>query len=119
MTMPKVVYSYFFWYGIMIVWSQWRSVAKISRWLKIIQRRTLYLYNGYLLLYKLRNQVKDLDLCVSVKLFEPIIADIDIDLSFKNDYGFYCLNDLAEVVVNNKQECNRNFNGTLSYRIIK
>ena len=33
----------------------------------------------------------------------------NIDLASKNDCGFYQLNDLVEVVVNDKQEFNRDF----------
>ena len=36
-------------------------------------------------------------------------AKFDIDLSSKNDCGFYRLNDFVEIVVNNKLKFNRNF----------
>lgn len=67
------------------------------------------LSSGCLLLYGLREQAKDLDLCVSTELFESMRAKFDIDLSSKNDCGFYRLNDLVEVVVNNKADFNRDF----------
>lgn len=67
------------------------------------------LSSGCLLLYGLREQAKDLDLCVSKELFESMIITFGIDLSSKNDCGFYRLNDLVEVVVNSKQEFNREF----------
>ena len=53
------------------------------------------LSSGCLLLYGLREQAKDLDLCVSTELFENMIMKFDIDLSSKNDCGFYRLNDLV------------------------
>lgn len=67
------------------------------------------LSSGCLLLYGLREQAKDLDLCVSTELFNDMVMRFNIDLSSKNDCGFYRLNDLIEVVVNNKQEFNREF----------
>lgn len=67
------------------------------------------LSSGCLLLYGLREQAKDLDLCVSTELFKNMKVKFNIDLSSKNDCGFYRLNDLVEVVVNNKQEFNRDF----------
>jgi len=67
------------------------------------------LSSGCLLLYGLREQAKDLDLCVSIELFENMKAKFDIDLSSKNDCGFYRLNDFVEIVVNNKLKFNRNF----------
>lgn len=67
------------------------------------------LSSGCLLLYGLREQSKDLDLCVSTELFKDMVTRFDIDISSKNDCGFYRLNDLIEVVVNDKQEFNREF----------
>lgn len=67
------------------------------------------LSSGCLLLYGLREQAKDLDLCVSTELFEELKKKFDIDLSSKNECGFYRLNDLIEVVVNDKNQFNREF----------
>lgn len=54
-------------------------------------------------------KVKDLDLCVSTELFEDMKRRFDIDLSSKNDCGFYRLSDLVEVVVNDKKDFHRDF----------
>ena len=51
------------------------------------------LSSGCLLLYGLRQQAADLDLCVSTELFKEIITRFHIDLSTKNACGFYLLND--------------------------
>lgn len=67
------------------------------------------LSSGCLLLYELRDEAKDLDLCVSRSLFENLVSRFDIDLSSKNECGFYRLNDLVEVVVNDKSEFKRSF----------
>lgn len=67
------------------------------------------LSSGCLLLYGLREQAKDLDLCVSTELFKDMITRFSIDLSSKNDCGFYRLNDLIEVVVNDREQFNREF----------
>lgn len=67
------------------------------------------LSSGCLLLYGLRDEAKDLDLCVSRSLFENLVSKFDIDLSSKNECGFYHLNDLVEVVVNDKSEFKRGF----------
>lgn len=67
------------------------------------------LSSGCLLLYGLREKVKDLDLCVSTELFEDMKRRFDIDLASKNDCGFYRLSDLVEVVVNDKKGFHRDF----------
>lgn len=86
------------------------------------------LSSGCLLLYGLREQAEDLDLCVSNELFNDMIIKFNIDLSSKNDCGFYRLNDLIEVVVNDKQTFNREFKdgypveslqSILDYKIIR
>lgn len=60
-------------------------------------------------LQKSELDLKDLDLCVSKELFENMIVKFNIVLSSNNDCGFYCLNGLIEVVVNNKQVLNIDF----------
>lgn len=77
--------------------------------LELPKKEYYVLSSGCLVLYGLREQAKDLDLCVSTELFENMKTKFNIDLSSKNDCGFYRLNDLVEVVVNNKQEFNRDF----------
>lgn len=96
--------------------------------LELPEEEYYILSSGCLLLYGLREQVKDLDLCVSNELFNDMITKFDIDLSSKNDCGFYRLNDLIEVVVNDKQIFNREFKdgypveslqSILDYKIIR
>lgn len=65
--------------------------------------------SGSLLLYGIREKATDLDLCVSNELFESMITKFDIDLSSKNECGFYRLNELIEFVVNDKKDFNRAF----------
>lgn len=69
------------------------------------------LSSGCLLIYGLRDQVNNLDLCVSQELFEEMIKKFNIDISTKNDCGFYKLNGFVEVVVNNKKDFKRQFKG--------
>lgn len=77
--------------------------------LKLPKEEYYILSSGCLLLYGLREKAQDLDLCVSTELFEKMRIKFNIDLSSKNDCGFYQLNNLIEVVVNNKKDFNRNF----------
>lgn len=65
--------------------------------------------SGSLLLYGIRAKAADLDLCVSNELFEGMITKFNIDLSTKNECGFYRLNELIELVVNDKKNFNRSF----------
>lgn len=67
------------------------------------------LSSGCLVLYGLRKQANDLDLWVSKELFADIVEKFYIDLELKNESGFYKLNELIEVVVNDKSEFNRDF----------
>lgn len=67
------------------------------------------LSSGCMLLYGLRDKAKDLDLCVSTELFKQMVIKFNIDLSSKNECGFYRLNDLVEVVVNDKENFYRDF----------
>lgn len=67
------------------------------------------LSSGSLILYNLREEANDLDICVSKELFEIIKEKYNIDLKSKNNCGFYKLNSLIDVVVNDKKEFNRTF----------
>lgn len=64
---------------------------------------------GSLLLHDLKKQANDLDLCVSKELFEEMVEKFHIDLSSKNECGFFRLNDLTEVVVSEKDTFHRTF----------
>ena len=54
----------------------------------------------------IRKQAKDLDLCISKKLFKKIKDKYSLSEDKKNEYGFYHISDLIEVVVNNKEDFN-------------
>ncbi len=59
------------------------------------------LSSGSLLLYGLREQVGDIDLCVSQKLFDVFLKDkYLINEQDKNECGFYKLYDDIEFIVN-------------------
>lgn len=77
--------------------------------LELSKEEYYILSSGCLLLYGLRKSARDLDLCVSTELFEEIRKRFNINLDSKNECGFYRLNDLIEVVVNNKSQFNREF----------
>ena len=51
----------------------------------------------------------DLDLCVSEELFNSLKEKYNIKEEDKNSCGFYKLNDLVEVVVENKKNFTRDF----------
>lgn len=86
-----------------------QELLKLVDSLELPKEEYYILSSGCLLLYGLRKKAKDLDLCVSTELFEHMKVRFNIDLSSKNNCGFYCLNDKIEIVVNDKQEFNRDF----------
>ena len=67
------------------------------------------LSSGFLVLYGLRDLAGDLDLCVSEELFNSLKEKYKIKDEAKNSFGFYKLNDLVEVVVENKKNFTRDF----------
>lgn len=67
------------------------------------------LSSGVLVLYELRDLAGDLDLCVSEELFNFLKEKYNIKEEDKNSCGFYKLNDLVEVVVENKKNFTRDF----------
>ena len=67
------------------------------------------LSSGVLVLYGLRDLAGDLDLCVSEELFNSLKEKYNIKEEDKNSCGFYKLNDLVEVVVENKKNFTRDF----------
>lgn len=60
------------------------------------------LSSGCLMLYGLRDNIGDIDLCISDELFKQIKDKYNITEDKKNEYGFYKINDYLEVVVNEK-----------------
>ena len=61
------------------------------------------LSSGSLLLYGLREEANDIDLCVSKELFENTLKEkYKLDDTDKNEYGFYKIAEDVEVVVNDK-----------------
>lgn len=85
------------------------QLLKLVDSLELPKEEYYILSSGCMLLYGLREQAKDLDLCVSIELFEQMISKFNIDLTSKNECGFYRLNDLVEVVVSNKENFKRDF----------
>lgn len=85
------------------------QLLKLIDSLELPKEEYYILSSGCLLLYGLRDKAKDLDLCVSDELFEIMRTKFNIDLTSKNDCGFYRLTPLIEVVVNDKQNFNRTF----------
>lgn len=71
--------------------------------------------SGSLLLHGIRDIANDVDLCVSPELFNVLKARYNIDLSKKNNCGFYQLNDKLEVVVSDKTDFN--FDIVLGYPV--
>lgn len=67
------------------------------------------LSSGVLLLYGLREEVGDIDLCVSEELFDDLKEKYKIDVTSKNECGFYQIDKDIEVVVNNKKDSNYKF----------
>lgn len=65
--------------------------------------------SGSLVMHGIREVANDLDLCVTEETFEILKTKFNIDLSSKNECGFYFLNDVIEVVISNKEDFNRNF----------
>lgn len=67
------------------------------------------LSSGALLLYGLREEVGDIDLCVSEELFDVLKEKYKIDVTSKNECGFYKIDKDVEVVVNNKKDSKYKF----------
>ena len=67
------------------------------------------LSSGSLALYNLREEVGDLDLCISKELFEDLKKKFGITEADKNKCGFYKVNDLVECVVDDKKDFTRDF----------
>ena len=65
--------------------------------------------SGSLLLYGIRDIAHDLDLCISEELFEVLKKQNRIVEGNANDCGFYPLASNVEVVVNPKQDFDRDF----------
>ena len=68
------------------------------------------LSSGSLLLYGLREEANDIDLCVSKELFENTLKEkYKLDDTSKNEYGFYKIAEDVEVVVNDKSDSKYKF----------
>lgn len=67
------------------------------------------LSSGSLALYGLRENVGDLDLCISKELFEVFKEKFGIKVEDKNECGFYKIDDLIECVVEDKRNFSRDF----------
>lgn len=77
--------------------------------LKLPKDEYYILSTGALVLYGLKEKARDLDLCISKELFEDLKLKFGIKEEDKNECGFYKLNDLVEVVVNDKKDFVRDF----------
>ena len=57
-----------------------------------------------LVLRGIKEEAKDLDLCISDELFEQIKEKYNLTDDMKNECGFYKINDNLEIVVNKKED---------------
>ena len=64
------------------------------------------LSGGSLLIRGIREKTNDLDLCISEELFEQIKDKYNLTDDKKNEYGFYKLDDMVEIVVEPKSKFN-------------
>ncbi|NLL45092.1 MAG: hypothetical protein GX247_05455 [Mollicutes bacterium] len=62
------------------------------------------LSSACLMLYGLRDEITDIDLCISENLFNLIKKKYNLTEDKKNQCGFYKINDYLEVVVNEKEK---------------
>ena len=85
------------------------ELIKLVESLNFPQEEYYILSSGCLLFYGLREKANDLDLCISEKLFNNIKEKYNLVEEKKNECGFYKLNDLVEVVVENKKNFTRDF----------
>lgn len=67
------------------------------------------LSSGSLALYDLRENARDLDLCVSKELFKDLKEKFKINENNKNSCGFYKINDLIECIPEDKKSFKRDF----------
>lgn len=65
--------------------------------------------SGSLVLYGIREIANDLDLCISEELFELLKKQNRVEENSQNDCGFYSISSNIEVVVNSKQEFDRDY----------
>ena len=71
--------------------------------LKLPNTEYYILSSGSLLLYGLREQAGDLDLCVSNELFEQLKAKYNLNEKDKNECGFYHILEDVEIIPNSKE----------------
>lgn len=68
------------------------------------------LSGGCLLMYGLRTEVRDIDLCMSKELFEAKLREkYNLNEGMKNECNFYKIDDFIEIVVNDKNDENYKF----------
>ncbi|MBQ9266982.1 MAG: hypothetical protein IJ217_01675 [Clostridia bacterium] len=68
------------------------------------------LSSGSLLLYGIRDEAGDLDLCVSEELFGKDLKErFHLSEADKNECGFYKISEKIEIVVNNKKDSKYKF----------
>lgn len=66
-----------------------------------------YILSGASLVIRgIREQARDLDLCISKELFEQIKDEYSLTEDKKNEYGFYHISDSLELVVDEKEKFN-------------
>lgn len=80
-----------------------KDFVKLIDSLELPNEEFYILGGGSLLMYGIRENANDLDLCISEELFENLKIEGRIDLNSKNECGFYKINDFVEVVVNEKK----------------
>ena len=86
-----------------------------SEFIKIIDNLNLdkeeyyILGGGSLLMHGIRESASDIDLCVSMELFDELKEKYNLDDSKKNNCGFYKINDLIEIIPNEKKDFTRYF----------
>ena len=87
------------------------ELKKIVDSLNLPKDEYYILSSGSLALYDLRENAKDLDLCVSKELFERLKEKFNIDEKDKNNCGFYKVNDFVECIPEDK----KSFTSYLTY----
>ncbi len=61
---------------------------------------------GSLVMFGIKDTTNDLDLCVSFEVFEILKEKYKLTEDKKNEYGFYKLSDLIEIIPNKKEDFN-------------
>lgn len=80
------------------------NLLKIINELNLPKSEYYILGGGSLVMYGLREKTSDVDLCVSIELFEKLRQEYNLNDTEKNQYGFYHINELTEVVPKDKKD---------------